>query len=76
MSLAFDQWSPDDDPGEVVDVGAPGGWDAIRANYTAPSTPSLPLERIIEIAQAHGVQSVVVEKRYIDSDWRSEHANF
>ncbi len=76
MSLAFDQWSPDDDPGEVVDVGAPAGWDAIRSNYTAPSTPSLPLERIIEIAEAHGVQSVVVEKRYIDSDWRSEHSNF
>jgi hypothetical protein len=75
VALSFEQWSPDDDPGKVVDVASPGGWDLLRADYSAqPSNP--PLERVVEIAEAHGVRSVVVEKRYIDADWRSEHAHF
>lgn len=37
---------------------------------------SAPLLRVIGIAIAHGVQSVLVETRYIDADWRSEHARF
>lgn len=74
MALAFDQWTIDDEPGLVVDVADPAGWDFIRARYTEGVSPQL--ERIIEIAVDHGVQSVIIENRYIDSDWRSEHAHF
>lgn len=74
MALSFDEWAADDSPGEVIDVSAASGWDLIRDRYAEPM--SLPLERIIEIGVAHGVQSVVVERRYIDTDWRNEHANF
>lgn len=74
MALAFDEWSPDDEPGLVIDVTAPDGWDQIRHRYT--SHADAPLERIVEIARAHGVESVIVENRYVDSDWRSEHAHF
>lgn len=74
MALAFDQWAVDDEPGVVVDVTDPAGWDHIRGRYAEGMSPQL--ERIIEIAVDHGVQSVIIENRYIDSDWRSEHANF
>lgn len=74
MALAFDEWSPDDEPGLVIDVTGAGGWDTIRSRYA--TQPNQPLERIIEIARAHGVESVIVENRYVDADWRSEHANF
>ncbi len=46
----------------------------ITGTQLAASVP--PLLRVIEIAIAHGVQSVLVETRYIDADWRSEHARF
>jgi hypothetical protein len=74
MALSFIEWAKDDEPGVVIDVSADSGWDEIRDRYA--SGTSYPLERIIEIALAHGVISVVVEHRYIDSDWRSEHAKF
>lgn len=74
MALAFDEWTPDDQPGSVIDVTTQDGWTDLRTRYA--SGLNAPLERIIEIAQAHDVQSVVVENRYIDADWRSEHANF
>jgi hypothetical protein len=74
MALSFNEWAKDDEPGVVIDVSADSGWDEIRDRYA--SGTSYPLERIIEIALAHGVISVVVEHRYIDSDWRSEHAKF
>lgn len=51
------------------------GWNEFYNRYTA-GTASAPLLRIIQIAIAHGVQSVLVETRYIDADWRSEHARF
>lgn len=52
-----------------------GDWNRFYHRYTA-GTVNLPLLRIIDIAIAHGVQSVLVETRYIDADWRSEHARF
>lgn len=54
---------------------ANGDWNRFYNRYTA-GTQSPPLLRIIEIAVAHGVQSILVETRYIDADWRSEHARF
>jgi hypothetical protein len=57
------------------DVSSPTGWQSFYSRYVGP-TGNFPLRRIIEIAQQHGVKSVLVETRYIDADWRSEHASF
>jgi hypothetical protein len=75
MALTFDTWSPDDEPGEVVDVSTAMGWEYVHSTYASKSDDA-PLRRIIEIAKAHGVESVIVERRYIDADWRDEHTNF
>ena len=37
---------------------------------------SVPFERIVQIARQLGTTSVVVERRYIDHDYRSEHSHF
>jgi hypothetical protein len=75
MALTFDSWSPDDEPGEVVDVSTDDGWEYIHSTYASKANDP-PLRRIIEIAKEHGTVSVVVERRYIDADWRNEHAHF
>lgn len=76
MSWSFNDWTPDDAPGEVRTVTADRAtWQPMIDFYTARHG-SPQLERIFEIARGHGVRTVVVEKRYVDADWRSEHANF
>ncbi len=75
MSWSFSEWSPDDTPGIVLDVTRPGAWDDL-AHFYAGATRNEPLQRIIEIAKALNVVNVVVERRYIDLDWRSEHAHY
>src|SRR5687767_7184331 len=75
MALTFDTWSPDDEPGEAVDVSTDEGWEYIHSTYASKANDP-PLRRIIEIAKAHGTVSVIVERRYIDADWRNEHAHF
>lgn len=51
-------------------------WQRFYARYTAGRGNSRQLVRVIEIAIQHGVKSILVETRYIDADWRSEHARF
>lgn len=75
MTWAFEAWSPDDSAGAVYDVTAEGVWDELAAFY-AGDVPSAPLDRVIGLAREHGVRSVVVEQRYLDRDWRSEHGAF
>jgi len=75
MTWSFLSWSPDDSAGAVYDVTVDGVWDEL-ADFYAGDTPSAPLDRVIAIAREHGVRSVVVEQRYLDQDWRSEHGAF
>ena len=75
MTWPFLAWSPDDSAGAVYDVTVPGTWDELVEFY-AGGAGSRPLERVVEIAREHGVRSVVVEQRYLDPDWRSEHGAF
>src|SRR6478736_9201463 len=74
--MAFDDWA-ENAPSFVTryDVSSTGDWNRFYNRYTA-GTVNGPLLRIIEIAMAHGVKSILVETRYIDADWRSEHAKF
>ncbi len=71
----FLTWSPDDAAAAVYDVTVDGAWEQL-AEFYAGETPSAPLERIVTLAREHGVRSLVVEQRYLDPDWRSEHAAF
>lgn len=68
----FFEWTPNDAPGFVV-TADDDGWELLRDRYARGNAP---LERLIEIAQAHQVQSIVIEQRYIDLDYRSEHSHF
>ena len=76
----FFQWTPDGRPAVIIATVEDEAWDELRAPYEArpdaPARRSAPLDRIIEIARAHRTQTVVVERRYIDADFRSEHARF
>ena len=53
----FFAWTPDDYPARVISV--PDGWDEIRERYS-PRRKNAPLERLIEIATEHEVESVLI----------------
>lgn len=59
----------------VEDTTTEAGWDAIRRSYAGGNRVE-PLEQIIRLAKGHDVRSVVIERRYVDADWRSMHAKF
>lgn len=50
-------------------------WDDVFARYTG-TTNDGPLLRCIAVARENGAKSVVVETRYLGSDFRSEFAHF
>ena len=66
----FFEWTPDDAPAVILETSSEDAWDQLRSWY-APNAPAPPLERIIEIAKSHGVAAVLVERRYIDADYRA-----
>ncbi len=53
-------------------------WGAIANAYPTadPRPPVAPLQRVLAVARESGCKSIVVETRYIDLDFRSEHAAF
>ena len=65
----------DPDPADVVPLLASQDWDDLRSRYE-PNLLRRPFERCLEIAQAGGAQSVVIETRYVDLDYRSEYSSF
>lgn len=75
MESALSAWSPDDSPAEVVAVHS---WDDLEdlIHQYADENGDGPLRRVLQIAYAHQVQTVVIERRYVDVDWRSQHAAF
>lgn len=72
----FSDWTPDDAPGYVKRTIREEDWKALRFYYAPTTRESPALERVLQIAKDHKVRSVVVEQRYIDLDYRSEHSNF
>ncbi|HWC35481.1 MAG TPA: hypothetical protein VG650_11730 [Mycobacteriales bacterium] len=67
-------WSVGDQPAVIYDMTVPGAWVQLRQFYAHRG--NRPLGRILEIAENHGVVSVLVERRYVDADWRSQLARF
>src|SRR5262245_51243453 len=80
----FFRWTPDSEASVLWDVETDTGWDGIRQFYAPrsvsangmPIAPDRVLNRVIEVARTHGVRTVVCERRYVDVDFRSEHARF
>lgn len=70
----FFQWTPTDEPFSI-EAADPAYWTDLRRRYD-PTHSSAPMRRLLEVAQELGAQTVVTEYRYIDSDYRSEHAAF
>ncbi|WP_420639943.1 hypothetical protein [Candidatus Poriferisocius sp.] len=74
--VLFGGWTPADEPPAVLhDATELSFWDHFIAFYSR-GRGNQPLERIAELAREHSVRSVVIEPRYIDVDWRSEHSEF
>lgn len=65
----------DPDPADVVPLRHASDWADLRGRYE-PNVLGRPFERCIEVAQASGAKSVVVETRYLDFDYRSEYSSF
>ena len=71
----FFDWTPDDAAAVIISTDTDAGYDRVRNTY-APRGNSAALEQLLNISARHGVRSIVVERRYIDADYRSEHSRF
>jgi hypothetical protein len=59
--------------GDVLHPKSDGDWDELVGLYAQPDTP---FAAVLAVARESGCSSIVVEHRYIDLDFRSEHAAF
>lgn len=69
-------WSRGEEPAVIYDMTVAGAWNRLRLQYAHAGGPDRQLARILEIAENHGVTSILVERRYIDADWRSQLGRF
>lgn len=74
--MSFDGWAENSSAFITrYDFSSDNGLTEFYTRYTGGhGNPAL--FRIIQIAVEHRVKGVLVETRYIDADWRSEHARF
>jgi hypothetical protein len=70
------EWSAGEQPAVIYDMTLPGSWNRLRLLYAHAGGPGRQFARILEIAENHGVISILVERRYVDADWRSQLARF
>ncbi|MTD43807.1 hypothetical protein GKE82_05665 [Conexibacter sp. W3-3-2] len=73
MLAGVDPWVPGDTRADVVELTADAHWEALEAAYPARGRA---WRSVLAVARELGCSSVVVEHRYIDVDYRSEHAAF
>jgi hypothetical protein len=59
--------------GDVLHPTSQEDWDALVGLYAESDTP---FERVLAVVRESGCKSIVVEHRYIDLDFRSEHSAF
>jgi hypothetical protein len=67
-------WIDPDTHGWVLHPRSDAEWDALAADYGAQQP--LPLVQILRTVRENGCRTVVVENRYVDSDFRSEFSAF
>ncbi len=63
------------DPAEVHHPRTDADWDLALSRYTG-SLNDAPLRRCVEVARSLGAETLVVETRYIDVDYRSEFSSY
>lgn len=68
------RWSLIDQPAEVVDLRDPAALTWL-AGYYGQAKPEV-VREVVGQAFALGAQTAVIEYRYIDADYRDEHAHF
>jgi hypothetical protein len=51
-------------------------WAELSAEYTPDDDKRRPLDQVFDVARAGGCQTVVIENRYVDVDYRSEYTAF
>ena len=67
------EWSPDE-PAAAIDFTAPGALPWLLDRYGG-GNPAV-LRTVLGQAYELGASGAIIEYRYIDADWRSEHAHF
>lgn len=75
MPGRFFDWTPDDAPASIFAVDSADAWSELRSRYD-PFGVAAPLERLFDVVRVLGAVDVVIERRYIDADYRSEHSQF
>jgi hypothetical protein len=73
---ATDPWIAPGIEAETLHPVTGEDWQQIAEVYDGPSRASRPLRTVLEVVRESGCRTVVVEHRYIDQDFRSEHAAF
>lgn len=68
--MQLKNWN-DPDPAEVYHPISDQDWDEALVRYTG-SLNDLPLRRCVEVARSLGAETLVIETRYLDLDYRSE----
>ena len=75
MSSITDWEQPD--PGELLPLPTGQEWQTLLDRYPSePAVESRALERCFEVLRLNGAQSVIIETRYIDADYRGEYSAF
>lgn len=72
--MNFSDWSAPTEPAAAIDLSQPGAlpWLLDRYGHANPTV----LRSVLATAYAAGATGAILEYRYIDADWRSEHASF
>lgn len=60
------------DPAVTYTLASDADWDSALERYRNTAN-DMPFDRCIEVARQHGAKHVVIETRYADLDFRSEH---
>lgn len=76
MAVEGTSWVDPDTHGWVRHPISDDDWDELAADYGGDVAVSAPFKRIVEVVRENGCETVVVENRYVDLDYRSEYAAF
>jgi hypothetical protein len=68
-------WVDADLHGWVVKPKDDAAWEKFTREYAGGESPR-PLDQVIKVVRAGGCQTIVIENRYVDIDYRSEYSNF
>ncbi len=70
----FESWEGDGQPVTYLDLNTAGAIPTLAEQYASPGLTVL--NEVITHAQDAGAQTAVIEYRYLDADYRDEHAKF